>query len=248
MGREGRAAARLPHFGQFAPVPQRRPFGADVPGSWSDDDLRLSWKVSARRWRGGRGAPGRELPGARRAGTWRRPGAPRGSLAPVAPSPPRAPPSRPPLPSPPRRRTTLPRTARCGRFSSGTAPPLPELEPRGSRAPSRRGPAVCRPVPRSSEATAYRCLPRPPRVSLRSLESHWCSWRPPGGSRVPSSRQQTARSSLAGAPAPRLRAALPHRPASSRCQELERGCCTHRRIGGPCPLLLLGKRGDQRRG
>lgn len=51
---------------------------------------------------------------------------------------------------------------------------------------------------------------------------------------------QTARSSLAGAPALRLRAALPRRPASSRCQELERAAAP---IGGswvPVPSYSLG--------
>lgn len=63
MGREGRAAARLVHFGQFARVPQRRPFGADVPGPWSDNSLRLRWKVSARGWREGTGLWGASCSG-----------------------------------------------------------------------------------------------------------------------------------------------------------------------------------------
>lgn len=154
MGREGRAAARLPHFGQFAPVPQRRPFGSDVPGPWSDNGLHLSWKVSARDWWEG-------------TGLW---GASCAERVEPGPGGGRAPPAVPWLPSlgprrvlrhparlspPPRRRTTLLRTAQRGRFSSRTAPPLLELEPRGSRAPSCPGPAVCGSVPRSTEATAY---------------------------------------------------------------------------------------------
>lgn len=156
MGREGRAAARLPHFSQFARVPQRRPFGADVPSPWSDDGLRLSWKVSAWGWREGAelwgaSCPERVEPGpggggrAPPAAPWLRSLGPRRVLRhPARLSP------------PPWRRTTLPRTARRGRFSSRTAPPLLELEPRGSRAPSCPGPAVGGSVPRSTEATAYR--------------------------------------------------------------------------------------------
>lgn len=164
MGREGRAAERLPHFGQFAPVPQRRPFGADVPASRSDDDLRLSWKVSARRWREGSGLRGASCPERAEPG----PGDCR--APPAAPRPRSLRPRRvlrhpARLSPPPWRRTTLPRTARHGRFSSGTAPPLPELEPRGSRAPSLVPGAgslsVCPPFLRSNR------LPLPPTPAPR---------------------------------------------------------------------------------
>ncbi|MEJ1278165.1 hypothetical protein NN561_009084 [Cricetulus griseus] len=224
----------------FTKIPLRRPFGADVPGSWSDDDLRLSWKVSARCWREGAGLRGASCP--ERA----EPGPGDGRAPPAAPWPQSLRPRR--VLRHPARLSPPPGGAQLcpARLRAAASPPapLPELEPRGSRAPSRQEPAVCGSVPRSSEATAYRCLPRPPRVSPWPLEPYWCSWRPHGRSRAPSSRLQTARSSLAGAPAPRLRAALPHRPASSGCQELERGRCTHWRIGGslspPAPWETRG--------
>lgn len=239
MGREGRAAARLPHFGQFARVPQRRPFGADVPGPWSDAGLRLSWKVSAPGWREGAGLWGASFP----------------ERVELGPGGGRAPPAAPWLRSlgprrvlrHPTRLSPPPGGAQLcpARLGAAAFPPAPRhrfsnLSP---AAPARR-----RARGRSSVGRSLAPPKQPPTVPptlarrvSRSPEPHWCcAWRPPGGSRAPSLRLQTARSSLAGAPTLMLRATLPRRPAFSRCQELERAAAP---IGGswvPVPSYSLG--------
>lgn len=246
MGREGRAAARLPHFGQFAPVPQRRPFGSDVPGPWSDNGLHLSWKVSARGWWEG-------------TGLW---GASSAERVEPGPGGGRAPPAVPWLLSlgprrvlrHPARLSPPPGGAQLcsAQLSAAAFPPAPRhrfsnLSP---AAPARRrargrpsvGPSLAPPKqPPTVPPTLARRVASAPRASLVCVAT---------ARRVQGSQLAAANLTLLPCGRPSLKApgCLPAPPNLLALPGVGASSCTHRRIVGPCPLLLLGKREEEQRG
>lgn len=238
--------ARLPHFGQFARVPQRRPFGVDVPGPWSDDGLRLSWKVSARGWREGSGlwgasCPERVNPGpgggrAPPAAPWLRSLGPRRVLRHPAH-----------LSPPPGGAQLCPAQLGAAAFPPAPRHRFSNLSPQApARRRARNRPSLCPSLappkqPPTVPPTLARRVAPAPRAALVLVTT---AWRVQGSQLAAANRTllPSGRPSLKAPgcpPAPPCLLALPGVGASS---------CTHRRVVGPCPLLLLGKREDERRG